>query len=421
MALKMETNRMKQQSISELLQPLMVKVTNNSDFMALNHMANLIDLSEINRKINSQQYVSFNAFLVDIKTMFHNACCTSNEQHKIRTYKLEIFCTKEIENISSCADCYKNMHIKPNQWQSLACSRPHLVLWVELKRGCYYWPGEKGYSYWPAKLISIGRKNVKAIYFSGSEFVEIPRSNCFIFSTNEPTSLKSFRSLPNPKDMLEVLEMVNSYGQNIKDKFGRFESTLECVCFGQLDAHMRAMFPEYTGSSLDAQNYYETIDEATSSNDDDDIESDDSDEYDTSNQTDRLDEFDETRKNGANDNDEAAPSSNESDEIPTKRQRLESNIEREFLEITGLLQRSMEKVKKIASVSDNTNRLMNRKMRQELGNLKKLHGECQAQNDDLRDRLKTASDERDQSKTEAAKIQAKHNEEITALKRCLPD
>lgn len=117
------------------------------------------------------------------------------------------FCRTEIENISSCTDCYKNIHNKPNEWRSLACSRPHLVVWVELKRSFYYWPAEKGYLYWPAKLISAGRKNVKVIYFSGSNFVDIPRSNCSIFTTKESQSSKSSKSLRNTKDMFEVLEV----------------------------------------------------------------------------------------------------------------------------------------------------------------------------------------------------------------------
>lgn len=116
-------------------------------------------------------------------------------------------CTSEIKNASSCAECYERMHNKPENWQSLACSHPHLVLWIELNRNCIYWPANKGYRYWPAKLVSVGRKNVKAIYFDGSEFVEIPRSNCFIYSRNDLKSMKPTTIMVDPTDSMKVLKV----------------------------------------------------------------------------------------------------------------------------------------------------------------------------------------------------------------------
>ncbi|XP_055306456.1 MYND-type zinc finger-containing chromatin reader Zmynd8-like [Sitodiplosis mosellana] len=396
---RMETS-VDKQSISELLKLLMAKISDNSVFTALNNLDSIcvvhpIDLNEINRKIDSQSFGSFSAFLMDINIVYHNCCCVRNDKHEfifIAANNLVKLCTTEIENMSSCAECYKNMHTKPDHWRSLACRRPHLVLWIELKRGCYFWPAEKGYSYWPAKLISIGRKNVKAIFFHDAEFVEIPRTNCLIYSKSETKPSKSFKLMPNPTDMLEVLKEVNLYEQNIKAKFGHFESKLECVRFDRLDVHMRAMFPEYTGSPLDAQNYLIPADET--------------------NNTDDKDELPE--------NDEASFSTKQTDKIPKKRQRIsvgfdngpepsdgESIIQRKIRQT----RRDWENIENLTMNLENTNK----KLTLELKNMKKSHTDCHKINTELLAQLKAVHNERDSVKNEMDKVIADHGNEIAKL------
>lgn len=92
------------------------------------------------------------------------------------------------------------------------------------------------------------------------------------------------------------------YGQNIEKEFGRFVNTLECAQFDKLDKHMKAMFPDYKGDSMDAPNYYLPT------------------EFET-------DKFDESRGNVANDDHNAGCSSTDSDEIPSKKQRFSRECE----------------------------------------------------------------------------------------------
>lgn len=39
----------------------------------------------------------------------------------------------EIESVKKCAECFINAHDKPNNWFTLVCNNPHLLVWAKLK------------------------------------------------------------------------------------------------------------------------------------------------------------------------------------------------------------------------------------------------------------------------------------------------
>ncbi|XP_055308851.1 MYND-type zinc finger-containing chromatin reader Zmynd8-like isoform X2 [Sitodiplosis mosellana] len=277
-----KTDFVDKQSVFDLLKHAMAKIKRDPYFKVLKHldgiiaMANVMDLNKINQKMNSRLYDSPNAFLEDINSVYH--VCSSAKQHKVEAGYLVKMCTSEVENMLNCANCYKNMHTKTNWW-TLACYQPHLVVWVKFNRNSGYWPTEKGYTHWPAKVVAADRKNLKVIFFDGSDVIEIPRNNCFSYSTTVPEA----KLMSNSKDMDDVLEMVNLYAQNIRQTFGRFQANSESIPFNQRPfiTHMQRMFPDYITSvisnrrgisrELDSSDEYEFDDRNDRSNDTNDI------------------------------------------------------------------------------------------------------------------------------------------------------
>ncbi|XP_055306162.1 MYND-type zinc finger-containing chromatin reader ZMYND8-like [Sitodiplosis mosellana] len=250
----------------KMLKHTMVAILNNSDFRVFKDLSalkkganycddvvNPIDLDEIDRKICRELYDSFYAFLVDIECIYHNCFVYYDDCHDLTRIARKMFeiCTLETEAISSCADCYENKHLHPMEWRTMTCKKPHLVLWAKLSRSVNFWPAKKGFTHWPAKLISIDDKsliNLKVIFIESSGLVDISALDCWLYSAKDASSLNSGC---NPNYIEATLKEVDLYGKNIEKKFGRFQSDLERIKFVRehLNDHMAAMFPDYDGSA----------------------------------------------------------------------------------------------------------------------------------------------------------------------------
>ncbi|XP_055306164.1 MYND-type zinc finger-containing chromatin reader Zmynd8-like [Sitodiplosis mosellana] len=254
------------QGLLKMLKHTMVDILNNSDFRMFKDLSawktianycddvvNPIDLDEIDRKICRELYNSFYAFLVDIDCIYHNCFVYYGDRHEFTKIARKMFeiCTRETEAISSCAECYENKHLHPMEWRTMTCNKPHLVLWAKLSRSLNFWPAKKGFTHWPAKLISIDDNsfiNLKVIFFESSEFVDISALECWVYSTKDATAFN--QRFYNPNYIHFALKEVDLYGKNIEKKYGRFQSDLECIQFVRehLNDHMAAMFPDYDGS-----------------------------------------------------------------------------------------------------------------------------------------------------------------------------
>lgn len=40
---------------------------------------------------------------------------------------------EEIESVKKCAQCYRNANEAPNDWFTLVCDEPHLIVWAKMK------------------------------------------------------------------------------------------------------------------------------------------------------------------------------------------------------------------------------------------------------------------------------------------------
>ncbi|XP_031637922.1 uncharacterized protein LOC116350306 [Contarinia nasturtii] len=247
----------------KMLNYIMTDVERNSDFKMLKNLQEFIndpkifksiDLNTMKKNFVSQKYATLYSFLVDIEGIYHNCFIMERNSTLSRTAKkLLLFCEDEVEAISSCTYCYENKHLRPHEWRTMACNRPHLILRVKLPSratpSLKFWSIENGFKYWPAKFISgtTNQSNIKVIFFDDNKLVNISQENCQLYTTE-----MSMNEEHNQKDDINpALEELKQYATNVERKFNcRFVDTLSCTAFDldRIDDHMNAMFSGYNDS-----------------------------------------------------------------------------------------------------------------------------------------------------------------------------
>lgn len=86
----------------------------------------------------------------------------------------------------SCTECYSNKYNHPNEWRTMVCGKPHLLLWCKLNRSTDFWPAKKGHAWWPAKLISVFGTDIQVAFFDHTEYVVISTNQCSLYSNDIP-------------------------------------------------------------------------------------------------------------------------------------------------------------------------------------------------------------------------------------------
>lgn len=91
--------------------------------------------------------------------------------------KLMNFLEEEIRSVLKCAECYKNAHNHPEISFVMPCKSVHLLIWAKAV----------GYSYWPAKVMSIDDENMVHVRFFGDHTTsDVPVHDCFLYSEKFP-------------------------------------------------------------------------------------------------------------------------------------------------------------------------------------------------------------------------------------------
>lgn len=90
------------------------------------------------------------------------------------------FCEKELHDIDICIECYCNANEHPNDWFTMLCAHPHILVWAKCDA-----------DYWPAKamaMTTISNENrIYVQYFGGSKrYAYIEPNECFLYSTIHP-------------------------------------------------------------------------------------------------------------------------------------------------------------------------------------------------------------------------------------------
>ncbi|CAH1992326.1 unnamed protein product [Acanthoscelides obtectus] len=118
------------------------------------------DMSVMEVKINTQTYTTFSEFLADVYSVQHNvAIFHSVESQEYGAAELMVRdAHHDINEMKMCIDCYKHSNEKLNaKWFCLPCRVPHKLVWAK----------QKGYPYWPAKVIKETATHCDVRFFGG--------------------------------------------------------------------------------------------------------------------------------------------------------------------------------------------------------------------------------------------------------------
>ncbi|CAG9853703.1 unnamed protein product [Phyllotreta striolata] len=118
------------------------------------------DMSVIEVKLNTETYITFTEFLADALTIHHNVAIFHGIESQ--EYGAAEFMVRDalhdISEIRNCVDCYKHSNEKLiPKWFCLPCRVPHELVWAK----------QKGYPFWPAKVIRITDAHYDVRFFGG--------------------------------------------------------------------------------------------------------------------------------------------------------------------------------------------------------------------------------------------------------------
>lgn len=90
-------------------------------------------------------------------------------------------CVHDINELRNCVDCYKHSNEKINsKWFCLPCRVPHKLVWAK----------QKGYPYWPAKVITETDTSYDVRFFGGKYERSVLPKNCIKPITTSMSSLQ---------------------------------------------------------------------------------------------------------------------------------------------------------------------------------------------------------------------------------------
>lgn len=119
-----------------------------------------MNMAIIESKIKQKQYEYLVAFKADVLTIQHNVAIyhgIESQEYGASEYMLED-CRYDLVELSNCPDCYKHSNEKVNnKWFCLPCRVPHKLVWAK----------QKGYPYWPAKVLKETEGTCDVRFFGG--------------------------------------------------------------------------------------------------------------------------------------------------------------------------------------------------------------------------------------------------------------
>ncbi|KAJ8939177.1 hypothetical protein NQ318_017074 [Aromia moschata] len=118
------------------------------------------DMSVIEVKLNTESYNAFSEFLGDVYTVQHNVAIFHGiESQEYGAAELMVRdAIHDISEMKNCVDCYRHSNEKVNsRWFCLPCRVPHVLVWAK----------QKGYPYWPAKVMKETATHYDVRFFGG--------------------------------------------------------------------------------------------------------------------------------------------------------------------------------------------------------------------------------------------------------------
>lgn len=95
-------------------------------------------------------------------------------------------CLYDLKEIRRCPDCYRLSNEKADKmWFCIPCDPPHQLVYAK----------QKGYPYWPAKVMNIDENNVYDVRFFGGHHLRANIEETFIRPSNVNISSLQVRIL----------------------------------------------------------------------------------------------------------------------------------------------------------------------------------------------------------------------------------
>lgn len=126
-----------------------------------------------------------------IKTS-RNSCLISDDRTKcLLVSNLLWFIDIEMDGLKKCSECYSNAVKYPDDWFTMVCDEPHLIVWVKYAR-----------DYWPAKLMSVDGSKIHVRFFAERTNADVPASKCIQYTEGYPIKRKK------PSDSIKAAKKV---------------------------------------------------------------------------------------------------------------------------------------------------------------------------------------------------------------------
>ncbi|XP_046669765.1 zinc finger MYND domain-containing protein 11-like isoform X2 [Homalodisca vitripennis] len=119
-----------------------------------------MDLQMMEAKAQAGKYEHLEEFKADAQTIVHNVVIYHGVHSTVADHaRLMLrYCTCDLQEIRQCRDCYKVSYGKNNKhWFCKPCRPPHMLVYAK----------QKGYPYWPAKVIKINGDLYDVRFFGG--------------------------------------------------------------------------------------------------------------------------------------------------------------------------------------------------------------------------------------------------------------
>lgn len=156
-----------------------------------------MDMAAVELKIRTKDYKNFSQFKADVLTMLHNIDIfhgTESQEHGAAEFMIRDM-EYDIAELQNCVDCYRHSNEKINpKWFCLPCRKPHRLVFAK----------QKGYPYWPAKVIKETDTTFDVRFFGGKYERAILPKNCVKPITTNMSQLQIKKSSGFNKAMEEL-------------------------------------------------------------------------------------------------------------------------------------------------------------------------------------------------------------------------
>ncbi|XP_039266565.2 zinc finger MYND domain-containing protein 11-like [Styela clava] len=140
-----------------------------------------MNLYELEKLCKENKFEVALDFLCYVELIVHNCILLLGENHEYSKSAKSVLetCMHEVKELSLCSNCYFLSSTKPTKdWFSTPCQPPHRVVWAK----------QKGFEYWPAKVIQVNNDQVDVRFFGGHHeraWVKVDSMRSIVVSPSE--------------------------------------------------------------------------------------------------------------------------------------------------------------------------------------------------------------------------------------------